>query len=115
DFEAQQLAELGLPKNTTPWRPSVTQTQSAAFKEIVGEVKFTKGRKFKGTILDATEEGFVEVKAGSSVLDSSYQLLLQTYQSLLEGQPYTIRTSRPINRQFSDWIQRWGVTVERTK
>lgn len=113
DFEARQLAELGLPKNTTVWRPTVEQTQSAAFKVIVGEAKYTKGGVLKGTILDATDAGFVELKGGSSVLESSYQLRLQTYRSLIEGQPYTIRTTRPINPTFQDWLQRWGVKVER--
>jgi hypothetical protein len=112
EFEAQQLAELGLPKNTTVWRPTIEQTQSAAFKVIVGEAKYTKGGLLKGSILDATETGLLEIKGGRSVLDSTYQLRLQTYRSLIESQPYTIRTTRPINPPFRDLLQRWGVKVE---
>jgi RHS repeat-associated protein len=115
EFEAQQLAELDLPKNTMTWRPTLEQTESSAFKVIVGDAKSTEGGLPKGTILDATEAGLVEIKGGSSLLGSSYQLRLQTYLSLIEAQQYTIHTSRPINPTFSDWLQRWGVTVERGK
>jgi hypothetical protein len=113
DFEAQKLAELGLPKNNTVWRPTVEQTQSSAFKVIVGDSKYTRGRMLKGTTLDATEGGLLEIKHGSSVLHSSYQLRLQTFRSLTEGTPYTIHTTRPINPTFRDWLQRWGVKAER--
>jgi len=123
EFEAQQLTELGLPKNTTVWRPTMDQTQSAAFKVIVGEAKYTKGGLLKGSILDATETDLLEIKDGSSVLDSTYQLRLQTYRFHVENAertaknlpplPYTIRTTRPINQTFCDWLQRWGVKVER--
>jgi hypothetical protein len=79
---------------------------------IVGDPKYTRGGLLKGTTLDATEAGLLEIKHGSSVLDSSYQLRLQTFRSLTEGTPYTIRTTRPINPTFRDWLQRWGVKVE---
>jgi hypothetical protein len=112
DFEAQQLAKLGLAKNTEVWRPSVEQTRSAAFKVIVGDARYTEGGLLKGSIVDATEAGLVEIKGGSSVLNSTYQLRLQVYRSLIEPQPYTIRTTRPINPSFRDWLQRWGANVE---
>ncbi len=111
-FEAQQLAQLGLPKNNTVWRPTLSQTESAAFKVVVGEAKYTQGGLLKGTTIDATQGGFLEIKGGSSVLDSTYQLRLQTYRSLIENKPFTIQTTRPVNQTFSDWLQRWGVKVE---
>jgi hypothetical protein len=66
----------------------------------------------KGTIFDATEAGFLEIKSGASALTSTYQLRLQTYLSVLKSQPYIIRTTRPINPAFGDWLKRWGVKVE---
>jgi hypothetical protein len=46
----------------------------------------------KGSILDATETGLPEIKGGSSVLDSTYLLRLQTYRGgegpgLVSGRP----------------------------
>ncbi|WP_417375972.1 polymorphic toxin-type HINT domain-containing protein [Gimesia maris] len=115
NFEAEQLAELGLSKNNTVWRPTVEQTESVAFKVIVGDPKYTKGGLPKGTTLDATEAGLLEIKHGRSALGSTYQLRLQTFRSLTEGTPYTIRTTRPINPTFQNWLQRWGVIVEGIK
>jgi hypothetical protein len=116
-FEAQQLTELGLSGNPRPglWRPTFEQTQSSAFKVIVGDARFTKGGIPVGTILDAVDPGggLLEIKGGSSVLDSTYQLRLQTYRSLVESVPYTIRTTRPINPTFEDWLGRWGVQIRR--
>jgi hypothetical protein len=63
---------------------------------------------------DATDAGFLEIKTGKSVLNSSYQMRLQNYRSLMENTPYTIQTSRPIN-QFKAWLDFWGVTVEGLK
>ena len=92
EFEAQQLAALGRTKNDMVWHPSLEQTQSAAFKVIVGEAKYTPGGLLRGTTLDAIDAGLLEIKGGGSPLDSSYQLRLQTYRSLIEAQPYTLRT-----------------------
>src|SRR5262249_52455903 len=61
NFEAQQLAEIGLSKNTTVWRPSLEQTESAAFKVIVGKPKYTSSGSLRGTTLDSTDAGFVEI------------------------------------------------------
>ena len=63
--------------------------------------------------LDSTQGGLVEIKHGRSVLNSTYQLRLQTFRSLTEELPYTIRTTRPVNSTFQEWLQRWGVTVEK--
>ena len=82
---------------------------------IVGEAKYTKGGLLRGTTLDATDAGFLEIKGGTSTLNSTYQLRLQTYRSLIEETPYTIRTTRPVNSTFGDWLQRWGVKVEGAK
>jgi hypothetical protein len=112
EIEAKQLAEQALTKNTAVWRPTIEQTQGAAFQVIVGVPKFTKGVLLKGTIFDATEAGLLEIKSGASALTSTYQLRLQTYLSVLKSQPYIIRTTRPINPAFGDWLKRWGVKVE---
>ena len=47
----------------------------------------------KGSILDATETGLPEIKGGSSVLDSTYQLRLQTYR---EGMGARLVSGRPM-------------------
>lgn len=113
---------LGMVSRLSTWRPTIEQSQSAAFKVIVGEAKYTEGG-LRGTILDATETGLLEIKGGSSVLNSTYQLRLQTYRFHVENAEraaknlpplsYTIRTTRPVNPTFRDWLQRWGVKVER--
>ena len=54
----------------------------------------------------------MEIKSGSSVLNSTYQLRLQTYAALVNNQPLTIYTSRAVNTQFSAWLGRWGVSVK---
>jgi len=84
---------------------------SAAFKVIVGEPKFTASGLPKGTIFDGTLGGNLEIKGGSSVLDSTYQLRLQTYRSLKTNTWLTIETTRPINPAFQSWLDRWGVSV----
>ena len=109
-WEAAQLAEQGLVKNTAVWRPTAEQIQSAAFKVIVGEAKFTQGGKAVGVIVDAAG---VEIKGGSSVLESTYQLRLMTYRALVTGENLTIRTSRPVAPAFGEWLTRWGVTIEK--
>ncbi|MFN6103039.1 MAG: polymorphic toxin-type HINT domain-containing protein, partial [Planctomycetaceae bacterium] len=112
ECEAEQLTKLGLSKNSISWRPTIEQTHTAAFKVIVGKAKYTKGGLLKGSILDSKGMGLLEIKGGTSVLNSTYQLRLQTYMSLMEGHTYTIRTSRPINPSFNEWLQRWSVTVQ---
>jgi hypothetical protein len=67
----------------------------------------------RGTPLDAyTANGLAEVKTGLSELSSTYQLRLQTYGALVNEQPLTIYTSRPVNTQFGNWLGRWGVSVQ---
>lgn len=111
-FEAQQLGELGLPKNTAVWRPSAAQMDSAAFRTVVGEPKFTPGGQSVGVIVDSLgPESGLEIKGGSSPLGSSYQLRLMTYRALVENQPLTILTTRPVVQSFFDYLTRWGVTV----
>jgi hypothetical protein len=109
------LVELGIPKDNTVWRPTQADMDSAAFKVIVGEPKFTPGGLPKGTIFDGTLGGNLEIKGGSSTLDSTYQLRLQTYRSLKTNTPLTIETTRPINPSFKEWLDRWGVSVVRPK
>ena len=75
--ETSRLAELGVSKNTTIWRPTMADVDSAAFKVVVGDAKYTSTGQLRGTTLDATERGLLEIKGGKSVLDSSYQLRLQ--------------------------------------
>jgi RHS repeat-associated protein len=109
--EAQQMAQLQLAKNNDVWRPTDADIDSAAFKVIVGDAKYTAGGLRKGTIFDSTTGGYTEIKAGSSPLVSSYQLRLQVFRSLQTSTPYTIRTSRPVNPEFEDWLTRWGAAV----
>jgi len=84
---------------------------SAAFRVIVGEPKFTPGRLPRGTTFDGTLGGNLEIKGGASMLNSSYQLRLQTYRSLKTNTPLTIETTRPINPTFQNWLDRWGVST----
>ncbi|MFG1459718.1 hypothetical protein V5F62_25265, partial [Xanthobacter sp. VTT E-85237] len=111
--ETERLAQLGIPKNNGVWRPGQADFDSAAFKVIVGDPKFTPGGLAKGTIFDGTLGGNLELKGGSSMLDSTYQLRLQTYRSLTTDTPLTIETTRPINPAFQSWLDRWGVSVVR--
>lgn len=111
--ESAQLAALGLNKNNVVFRPSVEQIDSAAFKVIVGDAKYTKGGQAKGTIFDNVENGYLEIKGGSSELNSSYQLRLQTYKAHVDRQPFTIQTTRPVNPHFQGWLDSWGVKVVR--
>jgi filamentous hemagglutinin len=93
--------------------PTADQINSAAFKVIVGRAKYTASGAPVGTILDgSTARGLVEIKSGSSVLNSTYQLRLQTYGALVNNQPLTIFTGRAVNPKFADWLTRWGVSVK---
>jgi len=112
DYEAQRLAALNLPKNTTVFQPTAEQAQSAAFQVIVGPPQYTAGGELVGTISDSTEGGLLEIKSGSSPLNSTYQLRLQTYNSVVNSIPYTIDTTRPVNPTFMNYLQNWGVTVQ---
>ncbi len=112
DYEAQRLAALNAPKNTTLFQPTSDQVQSAAFQVIVGPPQYTAGGQLVGTISDSTTGGgLLEIKGGSSTLNSSYQLRLQTYNSVVNNIPMTIETPRPVNSTFMDYLQRWGVKV----
>jgi len=57
-------------------------------------------------------DGLAEIKTGTHTLDSSYQLRLQTYGSVVNDTPLTIYTSRPVSPTFSDYLTRWGVSVK---
>jgi RHS repeat-associated protein len=111
DYEAQRLAILNLPKNTTVFQPTPEQVQSAAFQVIVGPPQYTAAGDLVGTISDSTQGGLLEIKGGSSTLNSSYQLRLQTYNSVVNNVPLTIETTRPVNPTFMNYLQNWGVTV----
>ncbi|UCD58262.1 MAG: RHS repeat-associated core domain-containing protein, partial [Candidatus Hydrogenedentota bacterium] len=112
-FERQQLATMGRRHGTQTFRPSPEEAQSAAFRVIVGEPKYTRGGQLRGTIFDVSEGAAVEIKGGRSPLGSSYQLRLQTYHALKQGVPFELRTSRPLRPEFADWLNRWGVQVTR--
>lgn len=110
--EAEQLNILGS-NGKVAFVPTQAQIDSAAFKVIVGDAKYTAQGAPVGTIYDASlGSGLGEIKNGSSVLDSSYQLRLQTYGAVANDTPFTIYTSRPVNPTFSDWLTRWGVGVQ---
>ncbi|MBB6249434.1 hypothetical protein HDE80_004511 [Rhodanobacter sp. A1T4] len=82
---------------------------------IVGKPQYTASGDLVGTIYDGlNEDGLAEIKTGSSTLDSSYQLRLQTYGALVNDPPtpLTIYTSRPVNPTFQNYLTRWGVSVQ---
>jgi len=110
-YEASRLLQMGQPKNTMVWRPTLADIDSATFKVVVGDPRYTPGGQLRGTIYDATEMSLLELKSGSSPLGSNYQLRLQTYGALKAGRPYIIETTRPINSRFAAWLKRWGVEV----
>ncbi|WP_230943498.1 filamentous hemagglutinin N-terminal domain-containing protein [Burkholderia cepacia] len=95
------------------FQPSLDQVNSAAFQLIVGQPKYTPSGSLVSTIYDgSTTTGLAELKNGSSSLGSSYQLRLQTYGAVVNGTPFTIYTSRPVNPIFSQYLSNWGVTVK---
>jgi RHS repeat-associated protein len=92
--------------------PTAEQINSAAFNVIVGDARYTASGLPVSVIYDGSfAGGLAEIKSGSSVLNSTYQLRLQTYGALVSDQQLTIFTSRPINPAFSDWLTRWAVSV----
>ncbi|AEF99541.1 RHS repeat-associated core domain-containing protein [Methylomonas methanica] len=110
--EAEQLAALNS-SGKVSFTPTATQIDSAAFKIIVGEAKYTAAGTPVGTIYDGSiASGLAEIKNGASTLNSSYQLRLQTYGSLVNNTPYSIYTSRPVNQTFQEWLTNWGVSVK---
>jgi filamentous hemagglutinin len=111
EFEAYQLDLAGLNKNSTVLRPTPDQVNSATFRAVVGNPAYTPGGQLRGTIFDSVDNGYFEIKGGSSPLDTSYQLRLQTYFSLTDGEPFTIITSRPIAPSFQQYLDFWGVNV----
>src|SRR5665213_3168493 len=110
--EAQALQMLKLTKNTEVWRPSPEQIGSEDFHQIVGSPHYTATGLPRGTVLDSVIAGFAEIKSGASVLDSTYQLRLQTYRSVIEKQPLTIYTSRPVDADFDQWLHPHGVAIK---
>ena len=112
NVEAAYLNALGS-TGKVPFTPTPEQVDSVAFKVIVGGAKYADSGELVGTIYDgASGKGLAEVKTGSSSLESSYQLRLQTYGSVVKGAPLTIYTSRPVNPTFMNYLTRWGVKVE---
>jgi hypothetical protein len=110
--EARVLDALHFPKNTAVWRPSPDQVRSAVFRDIVGAPRYTATGLARGTVIDSTVDGLAEIKSGRSELDSTYQLRLQTYRSLIERRPLTIYTNRPIPSLFRDWLDPKGVRLK---
>ncbi|HEX7888956.1 MAG TPA: LysM peptidoglycan-binding domain-containing protein [Ramlibacter sp.] len=111
--EEQRLQQLNMDKNTTVFRPSQAQVQSTTFKAMVGDPELTKGGQYKGIIFDGNDPitGYLEIKGGSSPLNTSYQLRLETYKATIDNKPFTIETTRPVNPDFRQWLQFWGVKV----
>jgi len=113
--QAAEGAQLDALNSTgkVPFTPTPDQVNSAAFKVIVGAPKYTSSGDLVGTIYDGLNtNGLAEVKTGSSVLDSSYQLRLQTYGSLINDTPLTIYTNRPVNSTFQQYLKNWDVGVQ---
>jgi len=117
-LRAGQAAEVELlaAVNAGPkvlFTPTQAQIDSATFKVMVGDAKYTAEGNPVSTIYDGSVgNGLIEIKTGTSALESSYQLRLQAYGALVNDAPYTIYTSRPINPTFGDWLVRWGVDVQ---
>jgi RHS repeat-associated protein len=112
--EGPALANQGFSQNQTVFTPTPEQMQSAAFQVMVGPPKYTRGNVPIGTKFDSIDNGvYLEYKSGSSFLDSSYQLRLQTYFSVVNSVPYIIQTTRPVNPEFQEYLRRWGATVQR--
>ena len=104
--------------NTIVWRPELADIESSAFKVIVGPAKLTPKGKFVGIKFDSLSGELLEIKHGKSVLDSSYQLRLETYFYLKKSQVdpttrFILQSERPINPLFDAWLERWGVLVEK--
>lgn len=110
--EEKILRLLQLDKNKELWRPTDEQIESVKFKEIVGNIKFTKRGLYKGTVLDSTECGYTEIKSGKSPLRASYQLRLQTYKSVIDNRPFTIYTDRPTNNEFNRWSSLYNIKIK---
>lgn len=111
-LEAQALQALHLAKNKEVWRPSPEQISSVNFRAIVGAPHFTATGLARGTVLDSVAAGLAEIKSGGSTLESTYQLRLQTYRSVVERKPLTIYTSRPIDVDFGHWLNPHGVAIK---
>jgi len=110
-YEVEQLSALGVGKNNTVFRPKIAEVETATFKAMVGEPKYTPGGQLKGTIFDSVENGYLEIKGGTSELNSTYQLRLETYKATVDRQPFTVQTNRPVNPQFQKYLDFWGVKV----
>ncbi len=113
--EARRLAARGVAPNKTVWVPTEAETETATFQAMVGPAKRTKGGRLVGIKFDSTEGGNLEVKGGDSELGSRYQLRLEVYRSVTTQTPLAIDTTRPVNPQFSDWLDFWGVDVTKPK
>ena len=84
---ALSVGGTALPVATSATR---AQIESTAFKVIVGDLS-TQPEAPVGTVYDATVgNGLGEIKIGTSVLDSSSQLRLQTYGAIVNNTPFAI-------------------------
>jgi hypothetical protein len=71
--EGPALDAIGSSGKVT-FTPTADQINSAAFKVIVGDAKYTASGTPVSTIFDgSTAGGLAEIKSGSSVLNSTYQ------------------------------------------
>jgi RHS repeat-associated protein len=110
-WEADRLKALGLTKNTSIFAPSVADTNTDLFREIVGKPQFTGSGNPVGTIFDSIGDGNLEIKGGSSTLKTSYQIRLQAYLSTVNSKDYTIETSRPVHPNLDSYLDKWKVRV----
>ena len=110
--EALALEALKISKNTAVWRPTPEQIHSLAFKTIVGVPPGIPQQDWPAEpSLTASNQDFGN-QIGVSTLDSTYQLRLQTYRALVEKQPLTIYTNRPVDVDFGRWLNPRGVQIE---
>lgn len=76
---------MGIDKNTAVFRPSAEQLDTAIFRAIVGDPKYTPGGQLKGAIFDGIDGGCLEIKGGYGELNSTCQLRLQTYKATIDS------------------------------
>jgi Domain of unknown function (DUF4157) len=107
--EDKELLRRGLTReDKVPWQPGPEIFKDPNFAKIVGLPEYTDEGELVGVILDGPG---LELKSGSSVLTSTYQLRLMVYRSQLLHEPLELCTSRPIAAAFRQWLVRYGVKI----
>lgn len=93
--EAERLVFLG--KNTKTFRPSPMDPTSALYRRIFGDsLHWTKsGQSWRGVIPEqVTPTLLLEIKAGYSTLDLTFQLRMHTFMAAKSGKTFVLMTNR---------------------